>query len=507
MKFSATIRRSTAILAVAVGMLAITGPANAAGSLPSILSGKADSQALRIQLTLPGLDQLKSTLQAAGVDLSSLPSTGVGGVTIDEKLSLNHGEVLRNIKGAPDRSAGFATAITGMLPVAGDLTKSAESSCSTAGCTPGTPIAAVDTDLTVPTTAIDLGHLKLAGAESVTKNLLDTRNVTALATAHIDLASLIGPKGPLSAVGDALRTLTSTVNNTVLPPVNGALSTLEGSLGDALAQNAPALKKQLDNLVSVGTVKPLPDLITVSLADLTILGAKANVSTATVNGFKGVLAQSASKVADVKLLGGWAGLDAVGISTSSFANGHKGGAASSADSQIAGLNLGGALGLNIDGSDLQNLANPKALEKAISDAAASAGLQAQAQDLIGAIDLLYNISGIDVQFFGQSHTADKLGRYAQAQAGTLALIVEPKIPVMSSMVTLPGHTVPTFTKFASTGIRLRVDLPNASTAVAAGNVLGTSFTSNPVTGVGMPIFAAFVLLGAALVIRKFVLSK
>lgn len=503
-KARATLRRSTAILAVSVGMMAISGPgATAASSLPKILSGKADSQALRIQLTLPGVDQLKATLIAAGIPVSGLPDTNLGGITIDEKISLNHGEVTRNISGAPNKASGFATAITGVLPIAGELTRSVSSSCTSSGCTKGAPVSLIDTDLPA-----GIGHLQVAGATSVTKNLLDTRNGTALAQAHIDLKSLIAKGAPLAAVGDALRTLTDTVNSTVLPPVNGALATLEGTLGDTLEQNAPELKKQLDAILTLGTIKDLPDLSKVSLADLTVLGAKSDVFPKTVDGFKGLQAVSAGKVTDIKLLGGWASVDAVGINTASYANGVKGAAAASADVQIAGLNLGGLLGIDIDRTDLQNLTDPESLKAAIRDAAAKAGLEDQAEDLVGAIDLMYSIAGIDIEYFGVTKHVDPKGRFADATAGTLAIIVEPKVPVASSMVTLPGRTVPTFTKFVSTGVRLRIDLPNASTAVAAGNVLGRSFSPpRSKSGVGTPFIAAFLLMGAAVVVRKYAMAK
>ncbi len=504
-KVNATVRRSTAILAVAIGMLAVTGSANAAGTgLPVSLSGKADSQALRVRLTLPSVNGLKATLAELGVPTSSLPSDGTS-ITLDEKISVLYGEVLHNIKGVPNRSGGFATAITGVLPVAGDLTRSVSSSCSTSGCVKGDSVELIDTDLPA-----GLGHVKIAGAESVTKSLLSTTNNSGLAEANISLGSLIAPGQQLSAVGDALRQLTTTINTTVLPPVNGALSTLEKSIASTLEDNAPEIKAELDKLITLGTINDLPDLSKVALANLTVLAGKADVFTKSVNGVKGLQALASSKVTDVEILGGWASIKAVGIDADSYANGVKGAASSTADSQVVGLNLGGLLGVDIDNADIDAIANPKKLQEAIRAAAAKNGLDKnKAEDLINSIELVRNIAGIQPTFFGTSRNVDPKGMFANAAAGTLSLVVEPQIPVLDSMFTLPGQTVPQFAKYVKTGVRLQIDLPEANSAVSiASNVLDRRFpTPRSRTGVGTPFLAAFGLIGLALVVRKFGMAK
>jgi hypothetical protein len=508
MKVTNTIRRASAVLTVAIAMLAVTGPANAAGTgLPVTLSGVADSQALRVQLTLPGVDALKAALLDAGVPVGSLPNTGLGGITIDEKISLNHGEVAHNLQGVQNRASGFATAITGVLPVAGSLTQSVSSSCigTSSNCTGGTPVALINQDLPA-----DLGHLKVAGAESVTSDLLNTRNVTGLVDAKVDIASLIGQGAPLAQVGELLNTLTSTINTEVLPPVNDALGDLEKTLETTLENASPEVKAQLDKLVTLGTIEDLPDLRTVSLAELTVLGAKADVVSKTINGVKGLNAISSSSVADVNILGGWASIEAVKILADSFANGVKGAAKSDATSSIVGAKLGGLLGADIDGADIDAIIHPDNLKAAIRAAAEKYDLDAnKAEDLVHALELVTNIAGIEAKFFGTTENVDPAGKFADATAGTLALIVEPKVPVLDTMFTLPGQTVPQFKEYVSTGVRLRIDLPNASSAVSvAANVLNRRFPApKGRTGVGTPFLVAFVLLGLAAGIRKFATSK
>jgi hypothetical protein len=58
----------------------------------------------------------------------------------------------------------------------------------------------------------------------------------------------------------------------------------------------------------------------------------------------------------------------------------------------------------------------------------------------------------------------------------------------------------------STGIKLTIEAPNSSASVAVGNVLG-SVPPPPRTGVGTPLLAGLMLLGGAIVVRRFAVSR
>ncbi|HEX9774628.1 MAG TPA: hypothetical protein VGB83_03495 [Actinomycetota bacterium] len=441
------------------------------------------------------MDELKTTLDELGVSTTMLPDSGVEGVTLDFVVSLNHGEVLRASNGVEDSSSGFAATLLGSLPVLGDQSRSVQTSCPGPDCGAGNAKSVGNVQQDIPA---DLGAVEIAGANSVTKSLLSTDNVTALATLQIGLQKLLGKGGALELVGDNLRDLTDTVNAEVLPVVNSALGDAYGVLGDSLEDTAPEVKKQLDKLITTGTIKDIPDLSKVGLADLTVLGASATLSPKTLKGGAGLLSTAASQVADIDILGGWATIDSIALETSAFANGIKGGAVAEATSKVVGADIGGLLGIDLTGDDLNGLTNPDAVKEAILDAGKATGLSDQAEELVAAIDLLVNIAGISVEFFPTMQEADPKGNWARSSAGTLALTVEPKIPVIEA-AGLAG--VPRPAKYLSTGVSLKIELPTAASEVKVGDVL----SSNPTTGVGTPLLAAVVLIGAAVVARRFAL--
>lgn len=507
-----TFRRGTAVMAVALGMLAISGSgASAAGGLPDILNGQADSQALRIRLTLPAVDSLVDALKtAADLEGVSLPQIGLQGIVIDQKVSLNHGEAIRSIDTTiQDVASGFAAVASGDL-----LTRSVDSRCAAAACDATDGVSETRIDL-----PLGIGSIVLNGAKSLTASNVDTQNLTQLAKVDLTLAPLLCKTCPLAAVGDALDTLTSTVNDTIISdegPVqlNEKLETIEATLRGVLPKSIQ--EKILDRIVTnIGPVKPLPSLRDVELLDLSILGAHANVLPQSRNGVTGLLASSSAKIADVGILKAatgesWASLGAVDLSTQAFANGVKGGADAVAKSTVVGADLGGLLGIDIDGMDLADLTNPAYLYDALFPGQdVPEALKPVLAELAATTELLANIAGINVELFGTDKKIAADGTSAWATAGSLRITVAPKVPKVSALLSKIGQdgVIPRLaaSDYVSTGIELMVEAPSASSAVAVGNVLG-SVPPPPTTGVGTPLLAGLMLLGGAMVVRRFAIA-
>lgn len=516
-KTTSVLRRSASMLAVAIAMMAITGPASAeeagiAGM--NILNGKADSQALRVKLTLPSVDQLQDTLAQLGIEtpvevpadvkalLADVPTT------IEQVISLNHGEVLRaDAEGNKDHASGFATSVIGdLIPE-----KTAESICvAGTDCSVGNSASTAAHQIDLPE---GLGSIRVAGADSSSPSELETTNETALVKVDLDLKDLLATAG----VSSQLHTLTDTINTMVLPQVNSALSLVEGTLGDALEQNAPAVKEQLDKIITLGTINDIPNLDEVSLLSLKVLDGTANVMPKTVDGVEGLLAQSTSKVADVKVLGDWATIEAVGTETNSFANGQASGAYATSDAQIAGLNLGGALGIDVSEDELREVLSGDYLKNTVEGLGAD--LEQDVTEVVRALDLLHGIAGISYEFFKEDSEFDDDGMWANASAGTLKLTVAPKIPVFNAdeLADLDDGIVPELGEddYVATGLSLELELPNSSSAVVLGDVLSncvgkcgpTSFVLPGRTGVGTPLLVGVLLLGMAVVVRRFAMTK
>ena len=227
-------------------------------------------------------------------------------------------------------------------------------------------------------------------------------------------------------------------------------------------------------------------------------------------GVKGLKAASHAKIANLDILGtgkdAWAHVGAVGLTTESFANGVKGVASAGADVEIVGANVGGLLGLDVPTDLLRDLTNGNAVKEVIKNL----GLPEE-DELLAAVDLIYMTAGITIDTFGEVTNVDPKGNFANASAGTLAITVEPKIPNPTAVLASldAGDIVPRLGKsdFVSTGLILKVTLPNASSAVSMGKVLSEDFPPPPRTGVGTPLMAGVVLIGAAAMVRRFALAK
>jgi hypothetical protein len=502
------LRQGAAAFAVAIGIMAITGTGASAGALglPEILNGRADSQALRIDLLLPSTDSLNGALAKLGVPTTVLPG-GLLGNKFTQIVSLNHGEVARSATASvADHASGFAAPLQGLLGGADKV----ESRCDSPACGGAKSSSAVEINVLNEVIPGGLGTIRVAGADSITRSMVDTRNVSGLADVNLSLKNLFAiPE--LAPLAEALQMLTETVNDTVLPLINPTLD----DVGDLLADTLDGTP--LEGAATVGPINPIPDLTKVSLLDLSILDAIANVNPMTPKsgpgkGVKGLQAQSSAKVANLDILGtgknAWAHLGAVGLTTSSFANGVAGSAKANSDVEIVGADLGGLLGLSIPTDTLRDLTNGTAVKEVVK----TLGLPGdQEADLLATVDLIYNVAGITITAFGEETDIDPKGNFANASAGTLAIRVEPKIPDPQALLnnSPAGAVVPKLSKsdYISTGLVLQVALPNASSAVSIGKVLPKTFPPPPNTGVGLPLLGAVVLMGSAILIRRFALAK
>lgn len=500
------LRRAAAVLAAAVAMMAVTGPSATAAStkLPAILDASASSQALRLRVELPSLQDLEKILTevtGTAVDLPDVDLPETVPTVIEQKISLNNAAVQRAQEGV-DKATGFAASTIGNLLGS----KSVSTTCTSKSCNKVKDVAALSTSLPA-----GLGSVRVAGARSATKGLYDTRNTTELARVDLSLQELLETAG----VSETLATLTDVINNDVLPIVNEQLAAAEATIEDLLESNAPAVKEELDRLITLGTIKELPRLDKVGLLELTVLDSHANIMPKTVAGKAGLLATSASKVADLSVLGDWAKIDAVGLTSKSFANGVAGAAKAASDVSIVGADLGGALGIHVEEEDLARvLKDPSSLIEAIEQDAPE-GLEVAFDEIVASLKLLQTIAGISVEFFPDPEAVDPKGMWARSSGGTLQLTVEPKIPTKAALenaVTGVGDTiVPRLDPkkdFVSAGIRVELELPEAATAVAVqGDVKGVIFKTPARTGVATPVLAALVMIGAALLVRRFALSK
>lgn len=506
LKRKGTARRAAAAIAVTVGIMAISGTgANAAvQGLPEILNGKADSQALKIELQLPSTDTLNAALGELGLGVVDLPG-GLLGQRLEQTISLNHGEVLRSAKASiADHASGFAAPLLGLLGA-----DKAETRCDDNGC--GGTRAASGLTVNVLDQVIPggIGTIKIANAVSNTTSVVDTRNASGLAEVNLSLANLFKIEA-LAPLAEALNTLRETVNDTVLPTVNPVLEQVGGLVED-LVNDTP-----LEDAVEVGGINPIPDFTKVDLLDLEILKSFADVRPFTPKsgagkGVKGLLGESAAKVANLDILGtgteAWAHVGAVGLNTSAFANGVKGAAVAGSDVEIVGADVGGLLGLSVPTDTLRALVDGTAVREVIDNL----DLPLE-QDLLNTVDLIYLTAGIDIDAFGKNIDIDPKGNFASASAGTLRIRVEPKIPNPAALLEAPtgGATVvPALTEddFVSTGLVLQVTLPNASSAASIGKVLSQDFPEPPTTGVGLPLLGAVALIGSAIGVRRFALAK
>jgi hypothetical protein len=538
MKVKNSLRRSAAVLTVVVATLVSAGSgAQATSALPSVLNGVADAQALHIKLSLPTLASLQNTLAGVlGVPVSALPALPAQVTSLlssvsnlDEVISLNHGEVMHGVTKAVDHALGFANPLTGTLdPVLKTLginSTAVTSGCTqNAGCTSSNPLPTQlqnGLDIALPA---GLGEIKIAGAQSITKNLLDTQNLTGLVNVKIGLSGLFGQVPQLAAVKTALQQLTDTLNTQVISQVNNALTPIISTLKDTVAQTPLApVQDELNKLVDLkGVINAIPDLTKADLVDLSVLTAGANVvKSVGASGNVGSLATSNSQIANLDILklgnaNGWAHIDAISLLTKAFADGVKSDAIAEAKSSATGGDIGGLLGVHISNADLAGLLNGTALSSTLTGVLQKAGVPAaQVSQLTGAINMLYKIAGISVENVGTSIV--KTASFASAKAGTLRITVAPQIPVLTDLVSsLTSGTAGASAlnlnavKYVPSGIALSLELPNSSAASGVGNpqVLGKTFSGPKArTGVGTPFAIAFVLIGAAVLVKRFALTK
>ena len=536
MKVGTKLRRSAAVLAVAVSMFAAAGSgAQAAPALPNLLNGVADAQALHIQLQLPTLASLQQTLSGVlGVPVSALPALPaqvtnlLGSVSnLDEVISLNHGEVMHGVTKAVDHALGFANPVTGtldsVLKTLGVNSTAVTSSCTKGvGCTSSNPLPSQlqnGLDIALPA---GLGDIKIAGAQSLTKNLLNTQNLTGLVNVRLGLSGLFGQIPQLAQVKTAIQQLTDQLNTQVISQVNNALAPVISTLQNTISQTPLApVQDELNKLIDLkGVINAIPDLTQADLVDLSVLTAGANVTQSVgQSGKTGLLSQSTSQIANLDILKlgnakGWAHIDAISLLTKAFADGVKSDAIAQAQSSATRGDVGGLLGIHISNADLADLLNGTALSKTLTGVLQKAGVPAdQISQLAGAVNMLYKIAGINVENVGTSIV--KTANYAAAKAGTLRITVAPQIPVLGDLVSsLTSGTAAASAlnlnavKYVPSGIRLVLEAPNASAqSIVGAQVLAKLPTPHATTGVGTPWVLAFIMIGAALVVKRFALAK
>lgn len=546
------LRRTTAIVALGAAMFAAVGPAAAApkevtfseDSLLPKRTAVSDTTAVQLRVTLPGvLDSNQITLnqvigqarnEAEHFDQDALRREHLAVNRAHDFCESQSGDCVA--LDGNRREAGRATDAD--VPQKTDLANAFALSLKSLSQVPSALRPAVDTvesllnnngaakialarksgttncgDAQTADTSglnaalpLDIGHVKLgAGASKITcvGSMFDLASETALTQVKLNLASLVGSNGQLAAVGDALRTLTTQVNSTVLPVVNQQVDTAKGVLEGVLPE---AGKKELDKLVTIGHIKELPNLDAVDLLSFTVLGSNANISPLEKSGRTSFLAKNDSKVVDVSVLGGWAKIGVIGLSTETYANGNAADAIAKANVKINEIDLGGLLGINLQNETLRDLADvesTKAKLEALTPEAAKPALQ----ELFAAVDLLYNIAGLDVEI-AKTKTL-KGANQALAEAGTVTLRLEPKLPDLAALtaaVTSGNGVIPRLTKdqFKSAGVIVEVDFPTAASQVAIGKAQGVAFAR---TGIGTPWLIAMALIGLALVVRRFAVAK
>lgn len=492
-----TLRRGAAAFAVAVGIMAITSPGAQAGKngLGDILNGRADAQAIKITLQLPSTTQLNAALAELGIPANVLPN-GLLGATFTQVISLNGAEVKRSLKGTSDHASGFAAPLQGLLSQEKITTRCDAPVCGGSEASGGIELKVLDG--IIPG---GLGTIKIAPALSKTASLIDTRNETGLAHVDLSLANLFKVEA-FAPLADALNTLRGTVNDTVLPTVNPILEQVGDTIAGILEGTA------LEDAVKVGGINPIPDVTKMQLLNLDVMKSFANVYPHKPAGsVKGLLAESHAKITDLNILGDWATVDVVGLTTSAFANGKRGNAFADADVDVLGADLGGLLELGIPVSTLQALGDGSAVKDVIENL----GLPANVTDeLLATIDLVYNTAGITIDAFGKTTKVDPKGHFASATAGTLAITVEPAIPNLTKadLADLSDGIIPDLDKsdFVKLGLKVKVELPQSSAAVSEGAIEGETFPPPPTTGVGTPLLAGIALIGSAVLVRRFALA-
>ena len=488
--------------AAASALFALTAPSAQAAEIPKVLNGFADSQALHITLRAPSIPQLRAAMIAAGLPVDALPAVDVSEPLVQTlTVALNHGGT--NKSGASMHSGGYAIALSG-----GDTEPTVETSCRAASCSGATAAQSLAAHrLDLPSS---LGYLDIAGASSTSTTHLSTSSKTAAIDVNVSLESVLQNQS-LAAVSSALETLRGQLNTTVVPALNGAIDTVQTTVDDVAAL-AP-LKAELDRIITVDHVKPIPDLSKVDLVTGRVLAGAASLADETRDGTTGLLARSGSEIVDLELLGGWASIGSIKVLAEAFANSVKGAGGADANSRtdIANVDLGGLLGVHVSADDLIHLTQSSTVKALARDTMKELGLNQDITDIENAIELVYDVAGISIVKLGNTEKVSPAGILAEATANSLLIKIEPKLPNFTKLQAgLAGGHVPLLadSDYVPTGLSLTVELPNASASVAATSVQSVCIGSCvPVTGIGTPWIVALSMLALALLVKRFALAR
>lgn len=483
----------------ASALFAMSAPSAQAADIPKVLNGTAGSRAMRISLRVPSIPELRAAMLAAGLPVSALPNVEVSEPLIqDLEVAVTQGDA--NKSGAVMHAQGWVRPLT---PDTKSQTFCDKASCQ--GDAAATSLAAHRVEL-----PSDLGFVDIAGAVSKSLTHLSTENRAAAVDVNVSLESVLN-NASLSAVAGALETLRSSLNTTVLPPLNGAIDDVNDTL-DSVAALAP-LKAELDRIITVDHINPIPDLSKVDLVTGRVLGGLANVSDDTRKGMTGLTARSGSEIVDLELLGGWASIGSIKVAAEAYANSVKGAGAADANSvtDIANVDLGGLLGIHVSADDLIHLTESETMKALVRDTAKAAGLNQDLSNIENAIELVYDVAGISVVKLQNTETVSPAGIKAEATANSLLIKIEPKLPNMAKLQAgLAGGKVPLLadSDYVPTGLSLTVELPNAVAKVTATTVESVCIGSCvPITGIGTPWIVALTMLGLAVVVKRFALAR
>lgn len=492
--------RVKVISAVAVGasaLFALTAPA-ASAAMPKVLNANAGSQALKVTLKVPSIPQLRAALIAAGLPVDAVPAVDVSPLATQVIDVARNGAAATKSAGTM-HSEGFADPIGGSIK-----SQNAQSSCNDAACDNATNIVAQRIDL-----PNDLGYVDIAGATSVNPTHLRSAQKTAAVDVNLSLESVLNKE--LAAVAGVLDTLRTSLNTTVVPQLNSAIDTVKTTV-DGVDALLP-VKRELDRIITVDHVKPIPDLSEVDLVTGRVLGGIAKVTDETRNGMTGLAAHSESEIVNLSLLGGWATIGSIRVEADAFANSVKGAAGSDANSvtDIANVDLGGLLGVHISADDLIRLTESETLKAVARDTMKELGVNQDLTNIENAIELVYDTSGISVVKLSNTEKVSPAGILAEAAANSLLIKIEPKLPNFNKLREgLAGGSVPLLANsdYIPTGLSLTVELPTATAWVQATSVKSVCVGSCvPITGVGTPWLLAIALIGMAIAVRKFALAR
>lgn len=498
-------RRMAATTVAAFGLTALLAPSAGAASMPPVLSGEAKATALTVTVSIPSLAELRSALIAAGYPVSALPSVDI----LDDTLSLvvastdaqsTHSPGTTDID-AMNVASGWAAPLLGK-PVSAPKS---QTRCDTTSCANSVSVAKDTIVLPAP---LDLGKIDIAGAHSSTTSYFDTVSETGLIDVDLSMGRLIGSGAPLAAIGTALDQVRTAVNSNVVPPLNDSIDTVNAAL-NGVAPLQP-LKRELDRIITVDHIKPLPDLRTVDLVTGRVLGSHSSLADATRANVTGLQAKAESQIVNLEVLGGWASIDSIHVLAEAYANGIKGknDATSVSNTDIVNASLGGLLGIHVSAADLEHLLDPATLKGVVRDTLPPAA-SAAVDEIAAAIDIIYNVSNVTLERLSSSKLVSPAGVKAQATSNSLRLRVAPQIPNFAKL-TAAGAGVPRLAKsdYTPSGLVISIDLPSASAAVAATNVLPVCIGSCvPITGVEHKVLFGLMLLGLAIGVRRYALSR